>query len=78
LSNWGSQASDPFRLTLSKPRWKTLALAPFDKLSANGRISVRAEPFVFAQDMPVEALLEHLGARALRQAQGERPCFRSG
>ncbi len=36
---------------------------PFDTFRTNGLLSVRAEP--------VEALLEDLGARALRQAQGE-------
>jgi hypothetical protein len=59
-----SQASCPFGLSLSKPCWKTLALPPFGRLRANGVLSVRAEP--------VEALLQDLGARALRPAQGER------
>ena len=54
-----------------------LVRAPFDRLRANGLLSVQAEL--------VEALMEGLGARALRQAQGERwwaqgerSSFRSG
>jgi len=45
----------------------TWVLAPFDKLRANGFLSVRAEP--------VEALLDDLGTHAFRGAQRERLCF---